>query len=63
MNMLFWIWYARYKERMEEDDTFYDTVENIDTLIPSPIYFFIGLIFGFSIIVMSWLLFRVFMLR
>lgn len=57
MNMLFWVWYAMYKEE-KEDNMPYSSSESIDSLIPSPIYFFIGILCGLGIIGVSWLLFK-----
>lgn len=59
MNMLFWVWYEKYKESREVDEEPYFD-ESIDSLIPSPIYFFIGILCGLGIIGISWLIFKLF---
>lgn len=59
MNMLFRVWYARYKERLEEDDTPID-FEDIGSLIPSPLYFFIGVLIGAALLLISYVLLKLF---
>lgn len=63
MNMLFWVWYAIRKEQQEQQEEMElkpSSLESIDSLIPSPIYFFIGLLCGVGVIIVSWILFKLF---
>ena len=60
MNMLFWVWYSKYKKQLEDDEDDACTfTTDVDAIIPSPIYVLIGILCGLAIIGVSWLFVKI----